>query len=361
MGRKGEGVLAAKELLDEAGTVAVKEGDTRGVLRLCGRQRRCFTTRVAGGPGAAQPRTPELGGSPDGVVVKETGGYRSPASRAGRGRSAPIRRWTFPVRGSGGSTSESAPRSGSRSTGKRVATSSSPAGPCWKRRRNGNAGGDGDAVEGMVMKGTVTAVREFGAFVSIPAPSRADPPFRRSGGSGWRISKAFSPWTGGRGRDHAPSTGRTGASPSASRRPLSDPWETAVDRFPAGSRHVGKVARLARLRGLRLPRRGSRRPAPHIETRRGKRIPERGRGSPRGAGDRSEGRLGRPREAASRPLLPASESPDTPEEEAEDYAKYLAPPPASPGPRFPGGSPQGENRAEREVTPPGRGRIARTA
>jgi predicted RNA-binding protein with RPS1 domain len=28
--------------------------------------------------------------------------------------------------------------------------------------------------------------------------------------------------------------------------------------------------------------------------------------------------------------LPETESPDTPEEEAEDYAKYLAPPPASP-------------------------------
>jgi small subunit ribosomal protein S1 len=50
LGRKGEGVLAAKELLDEAGTVTVKEGDTLEAYFVSSDgSEMLFTTRVAGG------------------------------------------------------------------------------------------------------------------------------------------------------------------------------------------------------------------------------------------------------------------------------------------------------------------------
>jgi len=54
------------------------------------------------------------------------------------------------------------------------------------------------------------------------------------------------------------------------RRTLADPWETARGRFPAGSRHVGKVARLNRVRAFISFGGGVDGPPPHLETRRGK-------------------------------------------------------------------------------------------
>ena len=56
LGRKGEGVLAAKEMLDDAGNVAIKEGDTlEAYFVSADGSEMLFTTRVAGGAaGSAQ-------------------------------------------------------------------------------------------------------------------------------------------------------------------------------------------------------------------------------------------------------------------------------------------------------------------
>ncbi len=143
LGRKGEGVLAAKELLDEAGAVRVKEGDALEAYFVSSDgSEMLFTTRVAGGAaGSAQLEEASNSGIPvDGVVVKEIkGGYE--VRLAGGARAfCPHSQMDLPRSEVRRSASGSAPRSGSRSTGRRVATSSSPAGPCWKRRRSGKHG-----------------------------------------------------------------------------------------------------------------------------------------------------------------------------------------------------------------------------
>ncbi|MDP2658393.1 MAG: S1 RNA-binding domain-containing protein, partial [Candidatus Deferrimicrobium sp.] len=70
LGRKGEGVLAAKELMDEAGIVAVKEGDPlEAYFVSADGSEMLFTTRVTGGvAGAAQLEDASNSGIPvDGV------------------------------------------------------------------------------------------------------------------------------------------------------------------------------------------------------------------------------------------------------------------------------------------------------
>ena len=111
---------------------------------------------------------------------------------------------------------------------------------------------------------------------------------------------------------------------------LADPWETAVDRFPAGSLHVGKVARLAAF-GAFVSLGGGVDGLLHIsKLGGGKRI--RSAGEVLRAGQEIEVKVDSVDPVKRRVALslPATESPETPEEEAEDYAKYLAPPPAAP-------------------------------
>ena len=305
MGRKGEGVLAAKELLDEAGTVAVKEGDTlEAYFVSADGSEMLFTTRVAGGAaGSAQLEDASNSGIPvDGVVVKEIkGGYE--VRLAGGARAfCPHSQMDLPR--SGGQEEHVGKRAAFRITkygenGRNIVVSRRALLEEEEERKTREV--MATLTEGMVMTGTVTAVREFGAFVSI-GPIEGLLPISEIG---WdRVEDIQSVLSVGQQVEVA-ITRLDWANRRFSfslKKTLADPWETAVDRFPAGSLPRRQGCPPGRLRGLRLPRRGSRRPAPHIEARRGKADPERGRGSPRGAGDRSEGGLGRPREASRRPL-----------------------------------------------------------
>ena len=77
LGRKGEGVLATKELADESGSVSVKEGDSLSSYFVSSDgSEMLFTTRVAGGAaGNAQLEDAWRTGIPvDGQVVKEIKG-----------------------------------------------------------------------------------------------------------------------------------------------------------------------------------------------------------------------------------------------------------------------------------------------
>jgi len=79
LGRKGEGVVPAKELADETGGLRVREGDTLPAYFVSAEgSEMLFTTRVAGGAaGAAQLEEAWRSSIPvDGLVVKEIkGGY----------------------------------------------------------------------------------------------------------------------------------------------------------------------------------------------------------------------------------------------------------------------------------------------
>jgi small subunit ribosomal protein S1 len=183
--------------------------------------------------------------------------------------------------------------------------------------------------EGMVMTGTVTSVREFGAFVSV-GPIEGLLPISEIG---WdRVEDIQSVLSVGQEVEVA-ITRLDWANKRFSfslKKTLADPWESAMDRFPAGSVHVGKVARLAAF-GAFVSLGGGVDGLLHIsKLGAGKRI--RSAGEVLRAGQEIEVKVDSVDPVKRRVALslPATESPETPGEEAEDYAKYLAPPPAAP-------------------------------
>jgi len=183
--------------------------------------------------------------------------------------------------------------------------------------------------EGMVMTGTVTAVREFGAFVSV-GPIEGLLPISEIGYE--RVEDIQSVLSVGQQVEVA-ITRLDWANKRFSfslKKTLADPWETAVDRFPAGSLHVGKVARLAAF-GAFVSLGGGVDGLLHIsKLGGGKRI--RSVAEVLRAGQEIEVKVDSVDPAKRRVALslPGTESAETPEEEAEDYGKYLAPPPDAP-------------------------------
>jgi len=248
LGRKGEGVVAAKELLDEGGNLRVREGDTLPVYFVSAEgSEMLFTTRVAGGAaGAAQLEEAWRSGIPvDGLVVKEVkGGYEvrlaggsrafCPHSQMGLprakgpeehvGKREPFRITRFDEKGRNIVVS------------RRVLLEEEE-----ERQREALKA---TLAEGMVVKGTVTSVREFGAFVNI-GPIEGLLPVSEIG---WErvadLREILSP-----GQEVEVAITRLDwANRKFSfslKKTLADPWDTAADRFPAGSRHVGKVSRLS--------------------------------------------------------------------------------------------------------------------
>jgi small subunit ribosomal protein S1 len=248
LGRKGEGVVAAKELVDGEGNLRVREGDTLSAYFVSADgSEMLFTTRVAGGAaGAAQLEEAWRSGIPvDGLVAKEIkGGYEvrlaggsrafCPYSQMGLsrtkgpeeriGKREPFRITQFGEKGRNIVVSN------------RVLLEEEE-----ERKREALKG---TLSEGMVVKGTVTSVREFGAFVNI-GPIEGLLPVSEIG---WErvadLREVLSPgqevevaitrldWAGQRFSFSLKKT-------------LANPWDTAADRFPVGSRHAGKVARLS--------------------------------------------------------------------------------------------------------------------
>jgi small subunit ribosomal protein S1 len=101
----------------------------------------------------------------------------------------------------------------------------------------------GTLAEGMVVKGTVTSVRDFGAFVNI-GPIEGLLPVSEIG---WeRVADLRELLSPGQVVEVA-ITRLDWANQRFSfslKKTLADPWEAAAERFPAGSRHVGTVSRL---------------------------------------------------------------------------------------------------------------------
>jgi small subunit ribosomal protein S1 len=333
LGRKGEGVLAAKELLDEAGTVSVKEGDTlEAYFVSADGSEMLFTTRVAGGSaGSAQLEDASNSGIPvDGVVVKEIkGGYE--IRLAGGARAfCPHSQMDLPR--SGGQEERVGKHAAFRITkygekGRNIVVSRRVLLEEEEERKTREV--MATLTEGMVMKGIVTAVREFGAFVSI-GPIEGLIPISEIG---WeRVEDIQSVLSVGQEVEVA-ITRLDWANRRFSfslKKTLADPWDTAVARFPAGSRHVGKVARLAAF-GAFVSLGGGVDGLLHIsKLGGGKRI--RSAGEVLRTGQEIEVKVDSVDPVKRRVALslPATESQDTPEEEAENYLKYMEPAPAPP-------------------------------
>ena len=333
MGRKGEGVLAAKELADGAGAVGVKEGDTLAAYFVSSDgSEMLFTTRVAGGAaGAAQLEEASRSGIPvDGLVVKEIkGGYEV---RLAGGARAFCPHSQMGLARSGGPEEHVGKHVPFRITkygekGRNIVVSSRVLLEEEEERKAREV--MATLREGMVVKGKVTAVRGFGAFVSIGPIEGLIP----ASEIGWeRVEDVESVLSVGQEVEVAITRlDWAGKRFSFSlKKTLADPWETAPDRFPAGSRHVGKVARLAAF-GAFVSLGGGVDGLLHIsKLGGGKRI--RSAGEVLRTGQEIEVKVDSVDPAKRRIALSlaAAESGETPEEEPEDYSRYIDPSPAPP-------------------------------
>ncbi|MFA6147739.1 MAG: 30S ribosomal protein S1 [bacterium] len=331
LGRKGEGVLAAKELMDESGTVAIKEGDSLEAYFVSSDgSEMLFTTRVAGGTaGSAQLEEASNSGIPvDGVVVKEIKGGFEVRLAGGARAFCPHSQMELPR--SGGQEERVGKHAAFRITkygekGRNIVVSRRVLLEEEEERKAREV--MATLSEGMVMKGIVTSVREFGAFVSI-GPIEGLIPISEIG---WeRVEDIQSVLSVGQEVEVA-ITRLDWANRRFSfslKKTLADPWETAVDRFPAGSRHVGKVARLAAF-GAFVSLGGGVDGLLHIsKLGGGKRI--RSVGEVLRTGQEIEVKVDSVDPVKRRVALslPGAEGPDAPGEEAEDYSKYMEPAPA---------------------------------
>jgi len=333
LGRKGEGVLAAKELLDDAGAVTVKEGDTLAAYFVSSDgSEMLFTTRVAGGAaGTAQLEEASRTGIPvDGLVVKEIkGGYE--VRLAGGARAfCPHSQMGLPR--SGGPEGHVGKHAAFRITkygerGRNIVVSNRVLLEEEEERKARES--MATLTEGMVVKGTVTAVREFGAFVSI-GPIEGLIPVSEIG---WeRVEDVGSLLSVGQEVEVAitrldwPNRRFS----FSLKKTLADPWETVADRFQAGSIHVGKVARLTAF-GAFVSLGGGVDGLLHIsKLGGGKRI--RSVGEVLRAGQEIEVKVDSVDSVKRRVALslPAAETAGSPEEETEDYSKYIEPSPDPP-------------------------------
>jgi len=333
LGRKGEGVVSAKELADESGVLRVREGDTLAAYFVSAEgSEMLFTTRVAGGAaGAAQLEEAWRSGIPvDGLVVKEIkGGYEvrlaggarafCPYSQMGLSRSK-------------GPEEHLGKRAAFRITqfgekGRNIVVSHRVLLEEEEERKREAL--KSTLAEGMVVRGTITSVRDFGAFVNI-GPVEGLLPVSEIG---WErvadIREVLSP-----GQEVEVAITRLDwANRKISfslKKMLADPWETAADRFPAGSRHVGKVSRLSAFGAfvslgggidglLHISKLGGgkRLKHPSEALREGQEVEVRVESV-----DREKRRVSL--------ALAASGPADSPEEAEEDYRKYLSAPSESP-------------------------------
>ncbi len=248
-GGKSEGYLDARELLDENGEMTVQEGDTIHVYFLPGEGgEKRFTTRIGGGSGeAAKARLEEAwrSGIPvEGTVEKEIkGGFEvkiagnvrafCPYSQMG------LSRVENPQELIGGQLSFRITEYGEK--GRNVIVSHRAI--LEEKLREQKEALKKSLTEGMLVRGKVTSIRNFGAFVDIGGIEGLLPISEISWG---RIEEV---------EDHLKAGQEVEVMISSLdwekerysfslKNTLPDPWDAIHQNFPQGTRHTGKVARL---------------------------------------------------------------------------------------------------------------------
>jgi small subunit ribosomal protein S1 len=245
-GRKGEGVLDKKELLDAEGNLAVKEGDsvTAWFISSSNNEMR-FTTKIGGAAGQNQLEDAWRSGIPvDGCVEKEvkggfevkvTGSVRAfcPFSQMG------LRRTENPGSYIGRHFPFRVTEYGEK--GRNIIVSHRAI--LEEERRQQKEALRETLREGMIVKGTITSIREFGAFVSIGSVEGLLPISEIAWGRVADIHEVLAvgqevevvvkqlDWENDKFSFSLKDT-------------LADPWEMVSQACPEGSFHTGKVARL---------------------------------------------------------------------------------------------------------------------
>ncbi len=248
LGGKGEGYLDRKELTDESGTLTVKEGDTvRAYFASSENNEMHFTTKIGSGPGKQdQLEDAWKSGIPvDGTVVKEMkGGFEikiggsirafCPFSQMGTRREEPTSEYI------GRSLSFKIIEYGEN--GRNIVLSRRPILDEEKRTKKESL--KKTLKEGMKVRGKVTSLQKFGAFVDI-------------GGAEGLLPISEIAWTRTEKVGDILSVGQEvdiiikkldwdqDRFSFSLKDALPDPWASVAETFLVGSYHMGTVSRLA--------------------------------------------------------------------------------------------------------------------
>lgn len=247
MGRKGEGVLDKKELLDQDGNLTVAEGDTISAY-FVGSERNefRFTTKIGGGSaGSAQLEDAFHAGIPvQGVVEKEVkGGFEVKITGTSRAfcpySQMGLRRVEGPEQYIGQQLSFRITTYGER--GRNIVLSRRAI--LEEEQAQQKEEMKQSLREGMTVRGTVTSLQKFGAFVSLGGIEGLIPmaelgwnrvvDVRDVLSEGQEVSVVVKQldWDNNRVTLSLKET-------------LADPWEQISARFPEGSYHSGTIVRL---------------------------------------------------------------------------------------------------------------------
>jgi small subunit ribosomal protein S1 len=248
LGGKGEGYLDRKELADEAGNLTVKEGDTvRAYFQSSANNEMHFTTKIGSGPGKqAQFEDAWQNGIPvEGTVVKEVkGGFEvklggtvrafCPFSQMGLRRDEPQadiigKSLSFMI-------SEYAENGRNLVLSRRSIVD----GERQEKKRALQA----NLQEGMKVRGKVTSIQKFGAFVDIGGVEGLLPVSEIAWSRTEKVGDVLSV-----GQEVEVILKKLDWEQErfsfSLKDALPDPWDLAVDSYPAGSYHTGTVSRLA--------------------------------------------------------------------------------------------------------------------
>ncbi len=246
-GRKGEGVLEAKELLDADGNLTVKEGETitAWFIGVSHNELR-FTTKVGGGAaGQSQLEDAWRNGIPvEGRVEKEVkGGFEV---RIGSVRAfcpysqISLRRVDNAADFVGKQLSFRISEYGEN--GRNIVLSHRAI--LEEERLRQKEEQKETLKEGMIVKGTVTSLRDFGAFVSIGSVEGLLPISE----IGWsRVKDIREVLSVGQDVEVVVKQidWEKDKISFSLKDTLADPWDKVASDYPEGSFHTGKVARLA--------------------------------------------------------------------------------------------------------------------
>jgi len=246
-GQKGEGVVDRKEFLDGEGNLAVAEGDTVIAFFLsAGRNELRFTTRIGGGPaGNAQLEEAWRSGIPvEGFVEKEVkGGFE--VKIAGSVRAF------CPFSQMGLKRAESQEYVGSHLSfrvteygekGRNIILSRRALLEEEQQRRKEEA--RERLTVGMTITGTIVSLRDFGAFVDLGGIEGLVPVSEIGWGRVENVRDVLAVGETVTAVIKGIDWGKERITLSI-RDTLADPWEGVAERFPEGSFHHGRVARLA--------------------------------------------------------------------------------------------------------------------
>jgi small subunit ribosomal protein S1 len=245
-GRKGEGVLDRKELLDAEGNLTVKEGDMISAWFLSSSNNEMrFTTKLGGAAAQSGLEDAWRSGIPvEGHVEKEVkGGFEVKVAGSARAfcpfSQMGLRRTDNPEAYIGQHLSFRVTEYGEK--GRNIILSRRAILEEEQRRQREEL--RETLREGMTVKGTVTSIRDFGAFVSIGSIEGLLPISEIAWGRVDDISEVLTV-----GQELEVVVKQIDWDKEkfsfSIRETQADPWETVANYFPEGSFHTGKVARL---------------------------------------------------------------------------------------------------------------------